>query len=529
MKLAAILIFVIGFLPACSASLSAGSPRASANGETLIGLWEGDDGRIAAFKGIPFAAPPVGALRWRAPQPHQPRPGEQPAHNFAAACMQGEHMTRWYEGVARDFGADPGGVGKFNGVSEDCLYLNVWTPALSANARLPVIVWVHGGSNAGGWSYEPNYVGDRLAAQGAVVVTVSYRVGPFGFFSHPSLQNEPGAPIANFGWLDILAAAQWVKRHITGFGGNPDNVTLMGESSGAANILDFVVQESAAQSGFDRVILQSTPNRFGPRRNVLQAMEAGERLIDFLGVDAASLTADQLRALTAQDLLSAADAMETNAYYDIVKDGVTFTRTPSQALGTERLAELDVLIGSNADEWLMYLDQTTRGFDVDHWLYENARGSSATLRRLAETDQNPRKALDRLETARKMACPSRYLAERVTAAGGRAWVYWFSRQRPGPGGERLGAYHGTEIGYVFDQHEYWQAVDARDRELTRAVMDYWVAFARSGDPNFSDRPGWPMYRAARPEVLELGDEIRVIPPPDQDLCLWLGPGVSALP
>jgi para-nitrobenzyl esterase len=385
------------------------------------------------------------------------------------------------------------------------------------------MVWVHGGSNAGGWSYEPNYIGDRLAERGVVVVTVSYRVGPFGFFAHPVLENEPGAPVGNFGWLDIAMAARWVKAHINGFGGDPDNVTLIGESSGAANILDFAVQDDAAELGLNRLILQSTPNRFMPRRTILQAMESGEQLLAILELPPKSLTASGLRSIPAEDILAAAEAVQSGAYYDVVKDAVTFLRTPMEALDSSRVGQLELVIGTNADEWLMYLDETTRGSDVDHWLFQNAPKIAPVLREMVETEGDARKALDRLETARNMVCPSRYLAERVTAAGGRAWVYWFSRQRPGPGGERLGAYHGTEIGYVFDQHEYWQATDRRDEELTETVMDYWVAFAASGDPNTKRRENWPPYRAERPAVLELGDSVRVIPPPDEDLCLWLGP------
>lgn len=504
------------------------APTVEANGERLVGRWDGGTRQapVASFKGIPFAAPPVGASRWRAPQPHSPRSGDQPTFEFAPACMQGEHMTRWYAKLARDLGADPEGVGRFNGVSEDCLYLNVWTPEPGGNARLPVMVWVHGGSNAGGWSYEPNYLGDRLAARGVVVVSLAYRVGPFGFFAHPALANEPGAPIANFGWLDIAEGLRWVRRHIAAFGGDPDNVTLVGESSGAANLLDFAAQDAAAELGMQRLILQSTPDRFGPRRNILQAMEDGEALTSFLGMDTAAMSVDELRAIPAADLLRAVEAVQPDAYYDVILDAVTFLRTPQQMLEQSSLGDIELLIGTNADEWLMYLDPTTRDFDVDHWLFENAPASADLLRNLVHIDGDARKALDRLRTASRMACPSRHLAERVSAAGGRAWVYWFSRVRPGPAAQ-VGAYHGTEIAYVFDQHEYWQPVDARDRMLTRTVMDYWTAFARTGNPNTGSLPDWPLYRSSRPLVLELGDRVRALPPPDDALCLWLGPGGSS--
>ena len=185
-----VIILLIGLLLGGCLPQPSDSPLVEIDGERLVGRVDGGTKQtpVMSFKGIPFAAAPVGANRWRAPQPYLPRTGDRPAWDFAPACMQGEHMTRWYADVARDFGADPGGVGRFSGVSEDCLYLNVWTPDLDSSAARPVMVWVHGGSNAGGWSYEPNYLGDRLAARSVVVVTIAYRVGPFR--SEQSFKNK---------------------------------------------------------------------------------------------------------------------------------------------------------------------------------------------------------------------------------------------------------------------------------------------------------------------------------------------------
>jgi len=171
----------------------------------------------------------------------------------------------------------------------------------------------------------------------------------------------------------------------------------------------------------------------------------------------------------------------------------------------------------------MYLDADTAATKLDKWLEDNVPASASVLGSMVSDATDPRRALDRLITAQNMLCPSQYVAARVSAAGGRAWMYFFSRQRPGKGGVKLGAYHGTEIGYVFDRHEYWQSTDQTDRELTGAVMDYWVQFARTGDPNIPGAPPWPMYRAAVPQVMELSDDIGAIPPPDADLCLWLDP------
>jgi len=170
------------------------APVVFANGEELHGSWENGDTGVAVFKGIPFAAPPIDELRWRAPEPNKPRSGPQMAVEFAPACMQTTYITDWYADVAKTFGHGPEAVGRPKSVNEDCLYLNVWSPRPESGADLPVMVWVHGGSNKGGWSYEPNYIGKKLAEKGVVVVSIAYRLGAFGFFSHPA---PPSKPIMN--------------------------------------------------------------------------------------------------------------------------------------------------------------------------------------------------------------------------------------------------------------------------------------------------------------------------------------------
>ena len=508
-----------------SAPLLAGGkpPVVTANHEQLTGLWEGEQGNIATFKGVPFAAPPVGQFRWRAPQAHQARKGPQSATEFAPGCMQGPHITNWYAGVAKEFGQNPEGVGKPNGVSEDCLYLNVWSPDISADTRLPVMIWVHGGSNKGGWSYEPNYIGDRLAARGVVVVTISFRLGPFGFFSHPALDNGPGQPVANFGWLDSTQAFEWVKKHINAFGGDPDNITIFGESSGAGNIGDIIVGDITGEALYKRVIVQSTGSSLTGRRTLAEEQEVGRKIIQFLGVSEKGLTPERLRQIPAEELVRATYETLPGHYFDVIIDDLTFKKRPIESFNNVEIASVDILIGTNADEWYMYFDENSNEKDLDDWLLKYGGQAGSILRSSVKGEKDIRGVLDRLDTARNMLCPSRYIAARVSAAGGRAWVYYFNRQRPGPGGEKLGVYHGTEIGYVFDQHEYWQSTDNVDVELTDVVMDYWVQFASSGNPNLDGRAEWPKYTAAQPRVMELGDHVGAIPPPDADLCLWLDP------
>jgi len=520
-------LLVLAF--ACVQMLSAGctkdrasTPVVTANGEVLHGLWAGTDGHIAAFKGIPFAAPPVGELRWRAPATPTPRKGPQMATAYAPGCMQTTYSTDWYARVAAAFDHGPEVAARPVGVSEDCLYLNVWSPQLDPNARLPVLVWVHGGSNKGGWSYEPNYVGERLAAKGAVVVSIAYRMGAFGFFSHPALDNGENEPIANFGWLDTHAAMQWVADNITIFGGDPENITGIGESSGAGDLSDWLAAGIGKTGLVRRMILQSSASSLAQRRTLADEQATGLRLVNSLGLEAET-TAKRLREIPAVDLLAATDSELQGHYFDAVIDGLTMIERPMESLLRAETASVDVLIGTNADEWYMYIDQGTSRADLIKWVNANAPEHADALLAEIEEENDIRRAMDRLGTAKNTLCPSRYLAARVTELGGRGWVYLFSRQRPGAGGEKLGAYHGTEIPYVFDMHDDWLPGEEIDHALTDAVMDYWIQFARNGDPNLPGSPEWPLYGGANPMVMELGDNIAAMEPHDARLCALLGP------
>jgi len=520
----AVLICIISVARAASPDPSA--PRVHANGEDLIGGWSDLAPGVAVFRGIPFAAPPVGELRWRKPRPHTPRAGEQPATEYAAACMQTGYIIDWYADVAEVFGGGREDVGKPNGFSEDCLFLNVWTPNVNSGvddeAKLPVMVWFHGGSNKSGWSYEPNYHGDRLAARGVVVVTVAYRLGALGFFSHPAMQATPDEPIANFGWIDAGLALAWVQANIAAFGGDRNNVTAFGESSGAGDLTEFLARDIGTGL-MHRAIAQSPASDFTTVNTLADEQRNGLKIAAMLGIDNAPDTMSRLRAVPAEQLLEAASRALPGHYYDVAVDSQTVYSPTLARLERATKSTIDLLIGTNADEWYMYLDEELDAAAVDQWLMDTAPEAADVLRAQVADESDPRRALDRLRTAKDYLCSARSAAARITATGGRAWVYQFTRQRPGPGGEKLGAYHGTEIPYVFDMHDAWLPTEDIDRALTDAVMDYWVQFARTGDPNLPGRPTWPLYRAEQPAVMELGEEIRVIPPFDAALCLWLGP------
>jgi para-nitrobenzyl esterase len=440
--------------------------------------------------------------------------------------MQGPGGVNWYVGVARAFDHGPEVVGRPTDLSEDCLYLNVWTSSPDPDAKQPVMVFVHGGSNAGGWSYEPNYMGTRLAEKGVVVVTVAYRLGPFGFFAHPALKDAENAPLANFGLLDIRRAFQWVRDHIAAFGGDPNRITAFGESAGAFDLVDLLSVDMAAgktsESLFRRLISQSVGGSLVNRQTLDQEQATGVMLTKMLGLEP-DATEDAIRALAAEDLLQAVAKLPPGHYFDAVIDGRTLTQAPVDSFIQANTSDIDIMAGTNADEWYMYIDEDITESGLLDWISENTTADQAEL--LAEVADEPdvRRKLDQLRTARNMLCPSRFLAEKVSHGGGRGWVYYFTRQRPGPGGEKLGAYHGTELPYVFGMHDDWMPTEAPDIELTEVVMDYWVQFARTGNPNQEGRADWPMYTPQNPGVMELGTQVGATAPSAVGLCDLLGP------
>ena len=211
-------------------------PEVEVNGEVLHGEYFADTG-VAVFRSIPFAEPPLGHLRWRPPQPLGMKLAYREATAFAPVCMQSPRILEWYRDMAEIFGSSPD-VFEDLVTSEDCLYLNIWSPDLHEDAALPVMVYIHGGSNKSGWSYEPNYHGHALAKRGVVLVSIAYRLGVFGFLSHPDLDDDNG--IANFGLWDQVTALKWIQEYIRQFGGDPERVTVFGESSGAQDILTLM-------------------------------------------------------------------------------------------------------------------------------------------------------------------------------------------------------------------------------------------------------------------------------------------------
>ena len=432
------------------------------------------------------------------------------ASRWPPVCIQDNGNVEWYEGVASAFGQFPNVVHDMPPMSEDCLFLNIWTP--DTDARLPVLVWIHGGANTGGWSFEPNYHGHELAALGAIVVSIQYRLGVFGFLAHPELSAEsPHASSGNYGILDQIEALRWVQRNVASFGGDPDRVTLFGESAGAGNIA-YLLLSPLADGLFHRAISQSGGWPAWQRRTVGDDEAEGVRFLDSAGVR----DIGELRNRPADELFALSQEHYERGYDDPPVDGWLLPAGPAELIANGKFEGREVILGTNAHEVLMYLDEATEADWQDALNAVSDRAAVTALLAVVPL----RERLDALQSAMQFHCPSWALADGFAAAGTPTWVYRFDRVRAGEHG--IGAYHGAEIPYVFDTHDAWLPTDADDRALTRRTMDYWVNFARTGDPNGETVPAWPRWTAGG-KALILDSEIHAAPL-DTRLCSLLEDG-----
>jgi para-nitrobenzyl esterase len=462
---------------------------------------------VAAFKGIPFAAPPVGDLRWKPAQPAAMWHGVRAADRFGSVCLQPHQPQRVPNNRAVDLPDSPS-------MSEDCLYLNVWTPARSARARLPVMVWIFGGAYTEGSGSSPHDQGDHLAAKGVVVVTFNYRLGALGFLAHPELTAEsPHHASGNYALSDALAALGWVQRNIAAFGGDPGNVTIFGESAGAA-ISAALVGAPPARGLFRRSISESG-TWMGLTLAPMRTRESAEQ--QTVGA-AAKIGAPNLAALRA---LPAEEAATKLPKQGMIIDGWIIPEDLTRTFVEGRQNPVDVLIGSNRDE-----GSFASGFGppmtAQRWAASAAQrwGDLAPLGLAAYPVSSDAEAAAASigSFADNMAFISRVYAARQRAIGKRAYVYHFVHVPPyAPGARDLGVCHTCEMVYVLDnlgaQRQFPDASSPErargseaDIDMARMTSAYWVNFARSGDPNGPGLPKWPLFQdASTATVLELGD------------------------
>ncbi len=451
--------------------------------KTSNGQVSGVGGVVQAFKGIPYAAPPVGDLRWKEPQPAANWAGVKAATEFSAECMQ----TPYAENSPYFTAPRP--------VSEDCLYLNVWTEAKPSEKR-PVMVWIHGGAFTRGAGSTPTYNGENLARKGVVVVTINYRLGIFGFLAHPELTKEsPHHASGNYAILDQIAALQWVQRNIAAFGGDPKRVTIFGESAGSW-AMNLLMATPLAKGLFHRVIGESGA-QFGRSLTLSAAETTGARLGDLA----------TLRAKSAEDLQKIGGGIAAANV-----DGYVLPDTVAHIFAAGRQNDVPLMAGYNQDEATAFLPTptTAQGLkDLAKTRYPRAAEDFLKVYP-ADSDEQANDSMRRSWRDQVFGWEMRTWVRQQTKTGkSPAYLYFFTRIPPGPTAARLGAYHASEIAYAFGNLNPPRPWTDTDRQLSEAMSSYWVNFATSGDPNGKGVVAWPKYTANDDASLILGDKIEV--------------------
>ncbi len=479
------------------------NPTISIENVKVVGSFH-EDQKVEMFLGLPFAMPPINELRWRKPLSWAPKTDNKIlANSFKPACFQNQRIVDWYKRLIIDFGGNPETFDSPS-FSEDCLYLNLWRPH-GDQENLPVIVYIHGGSNKAGWSYEPNYLGHNIANKGFILISIPYRLGVFGFFSHPEVENP------NLALFDQLMALQWIQDYVSLFGGDPSNVTLVGESAGAGGI-SHLIASPLSKDLFHKAIHQSG----GSSLSYPLANSVTEELAIEFSNAFAKPSIEYLRTVSAEDILQVSEEIYGNHYFDYVEDGESVINSLPDLYMSGNIQDVDLLIGANNDEWSLYFDANV---DIERWLDEEVSSEQKVeLIELLKDIKDPIRKMDLLITAKNFVCPSLLMASSVNKKGNNAWVYQFNRVREGENAKKYGAYHGAELPYVFNTHDSWLPTNNDDLELTQAIQSYWLSFAQNGDPNSKNAPLWKKYDEVNSYTQILDSKIIGDVHPSKNIC-----------
>lgn len=462
---------------------------------------------IRSYKGIPFAAPPVGPNRWRAPQPVVPWKGVRKAQEYGPAPMQNRAVAMFYSA-------------KLNvKVSEDCLYLNVWTPARRAGEKLPVMFWIYGGAFSSGLTGSPLYDGSSLAKKGVIVVSVGYRVGPFGFLAHPALSRESGHGSGTYGLQDMAAGLRWVKNNIARFGGDPGNVTIFGESAGGTAV-NMLAASPLARGLFHRAIAQSAGHPFAPVKRkadditgpppLAMAEQQGEAFLARLGVK----NIEAARALPADAVQKATEGAGAPSF-TMPLDGYVLPDDPYRLFLAGKFNYTPILVGTNSDDAGMF---TPPGMTLSKYR-ETVKGifgdkADALLTAYpAATDAEAARAARHLLRDMTLAWGTWTWARLQSRQDkGAAYLYYFDRH---DAKSPEGAAHGAEVPFVFGHVDpLFGRATPEDRAFSETMQRYWTNFARTGNPNGPGLTPWPAFREPDARVLKFATDVSVQPIPN---------------
>lgn len=446
-----------------------------------------------SFKGIPFAAPPVGDLRWKEPQPVTPWGGIFKADSFGPACPQPQNLRQ----------------------NEDCLYLNVWTPAKLASEKLPVMVWIHGGGFSMGAPLEPTYFGEKLTQKGVIYMSVTYRLGPLGFLAHPELSTEsPNNVSGNYGLLDMIAALKWVQKNIAAFGGDPARVTIFGESAGGAAV--SILCASPLAKGLFRGAICESGGNFSPIDSSSMLAGAEKSGLEFMKRMGANSIAD-LRKMDVQQFFN--DSLRGRYGFRPNVDGYVLTGDQYKLYEAGQYNDVDVIIGSNSDEGGMFV----RG-PVEPETYKN--GVKARYGDFADKflkafpgDTKEQAAFSSADMTRDQAFGwASWTWGRLQSRTGKSkvFIYYFEQKQPEMPNmpfKLRGAPHAAEIKYVLqniDEKRY----GAEDIKLSETMATYWTNFAKTGDPNGENVPVWNAFTEQNPGYMYFNNNPAMGPVPN---------------
>jgi Carboxylesterase type B len=465
------------------------------------------DPRITSFKGIPYAAPPVGENRWRAPQPAKNWEGVLKAYKFAPISMQhvpGEDPDNLY---SREWNVDTSIE-----MSEDCLMLNVWTPARKADEKLPVFVWYFGGGLREGNTAEMEFDGERIARRGIVVVTVNYRLNVFGFFAHPEITAEAPDYPANFGYLDQRFGTMWVKRNIAAFGGDPDNITIGGQSAGGGSVMAQVAsplnkglfQKAIVDSGLE--LCPYEPNMFGPNLTLAEAEQIGVKFFEELGVKTLA-EARKLDAVYVRD-----KAIVSKLRFGVTEDGHMITGLSNQLFMKNQVNLVPMLFGHTSTEF----PSTPPAKTVEEFR-EYARShfgeDAPEFLALCSSYNDSLTEMKAKSQAQHLEFSIRRLAHMKAVTGDKHPMWYWVFDPEIPGWDDPGTFHSCDLWFFFETlAKCWRPFKGKHYDLSRMMCNYWANFIRSGDPNGQDADGedlplWKPYTEEEPNRIWFGDTV----------------------